>query len=158
MLKGLKSYQPQKKCETCFTKEIYTFKLWWLVTFEPSEQKQRYVPLSKVLMCGMNGWGVQWRGGIFTMQYTSLKMTVLLHKTAHVNFPMATTLGISILECQMWSWFLYSLSHFLIASIAFSVQVNCFSFLFQQSRNEALQNIKWGFTKYQDLKYLFYKW
>ena len=39
----------------------------------------------------MNGWGVQWHGSIFLLQKTSLKMSVLLHKTALVNFPMATT-------------------------------------------------------------------
>ena len=42
-------------------------------------------------MCGMNAWGAQWHGGIFIQQYTSLKMVLLLHKTALVNFPMATT-------------------------------------------------------------------
>ena len=30
-------------------------------------------------------------GSNFTLQYTSLKMAVLLHKTALVKFPMATT-------------------------------------------------------------------
>ena len=39
----------------------------------------------------MNGPGVQWRGGIFILEKSSLKMTVLLHKIALVNFPMVTT-------------------------------------------------------------------
>ena len=46
----------------------------------------------------MNGLGVQWRGGIFIFQLTSLKMTVLLHKTALVNFPMGTTVKMSFLR------------------------------------------------------------
>ena len=75
----------------CFTKEIWTYIFWWLITFEPLEQKQSYVPLLKVLMCGMNSWEAQLHGGIFILQYTSLKMVLLLHKTALVNFPMATT-------------------------------------------------------------------
>ena len=40
----------------------------------------------------MNALESQLLGGIFTLQYTILKMTVLLHKTALVNFPIATTL------------------------------------------------------------------
>ena len=39
----------------------------------------------------MNAQGAQWHGGIFILQYTSLKMALLLHKTTLVNFPMATT-------------------------------------------------------------------
>ena len=35
-------------------------------------------------------------GGNFTLQYTTLKMTVLLHKTALVNFLMATTVVSSV--------------------------------------------------------------
>ena len=80
----------------CFTKEIWTFIFWWLITFEPLEQKQSYIPLLKVLMCGMNAWGAQWHGGIFILQYTSLKMVLLLHKTALVNFPMATTVTLLV--------------------------------------------------------------
>ena len=34
---------------------------------------------------------LKWFVGIFTYQYTILKMTVVLHKTALINFPMATT-------------------------------------------------------------------
>ena len=41
----------------------------------------------------MNARGAQWYGGISILQYTSLKIEVLLHKTALVNFPMATTVN-----------------------------------------------------------------
>ena len=63
----------------------------WLITFEPHEQKQIYIPLLKVLVCGINAQGPHWNSDIFILRYTSLKMAVLLHKTALVNFPMATT-------------------------------------------------------------------
>ena len=46
-------------------------------------------------MCGMNARGAQWYGGIFILQYTPLKIEVLLHKTALVNFPMAITVRIT---------------------------------------------------------------
>ena len=75
----------------CFTKEIWTFIFWWLITFEPLEQKQSYIPLLKVLMCGMNARGTQRHDGTSILPYTSLKRAVLLHKIALVNFPMATT-------------------------------------------------------------------
>ena len=35
----------------------------------------------------------QWHSGTFVLRYTSLKMAVLLHKTALINFPMATTVN-----------------------------------------------------------------
>ena len=58
-LKGLKSYQPSKyKCSDFLSKTHVTFLL-WLITFEPLEQKQSYVLLLKVLMCGMNGFGAK---------------------------------------------------------------------------------------------------
>ena len=63
----------------------------WLITFEPLQQKKSYIPLLKVLMCGMNARGAQQHAGIFILWYTSLKMALLLHKSALVNFPMATT-------------------------------------------------------------------
>ena len=53
-LKGLKSYQPKYKCKVYFTKEIYTFKLRQLITFETLELKQSYMPHLKVLMCGID--------------------------------------------------------------------------------------------------------
>ena len=46
----------------------------------------------------MNALGSQWLGGIFTLQYTTLKLTVLLHETALINFPMATIVDDGILE------------------------------------------------------------
>ena len=42
-------------------------------------------------MCGMNAYGAQQHAGISILLYISLKIALLLHKTALVNFPMATT-------------------------------------------------------------------
>ena len=75
----------------CHVFYYWTFTFWCLITFEPLEQKQSYIPLLKVLMCGVNAWGAQWHGGIFILQYTSLKLVLLHHKAALINFPMATT-------------------------------------------------------------------
>ena len=83
MLKGLKSYKPSKyKCSDFLSKTHDTFLL-WLITFEPLKQKQSYIPLLKVLMCCMNAWGAQWQGGIFILQFTSLKMVLLLNPILH---------------------------------------------------------------------------
>ena len=63
----------------------------------PLEQKQSYILLLKVLMCGMYAQGAQVHYGIFVLQYTSLKMADFLHKTAFVNFPMATTVQFDVM-------------------------------------------------------------
>ena len=67
LLKGLKGYQPSKyKCSDFLSKTHVTYLL-WLITFEPLEQKQSYIPLLKVLLCGMNVRGAQWHNGIFVL-------------------------------------------------------------------------------------------
>ena len=48
-------------------------------------------------MCGMYAQGAQVHYGIFVLQYTSLKMADFLHKTAFVNFPMATTVQFDVM-------------------------------------------------------------
>ena len=97
--RGLKSYQPSKFESLYFLSKTHFTFLSWLITFKPLDQKQSYIPLLKVLMCGINGQGPQWHNGIFILRYTSLKMSVLLHKTALVNFLMATTVAHSTVEC-----------------------------------------------------------
>ena len=111
LLKGFKSYEPSKyKCSDFLSKTHVTFLL-WLITFEPLEQKQSYIPLLKVLMCGMNAWGAQWHGGIFILQFTSLKMVLLLHKTTLVNFPMATTVLFDFQHTFHITWSSYRVIH-----------------------------------------------
>ena len=81
-LKWLKSYQLSKfKCANLLSKTDFTFLL-WLITFEPLDLKQSYIPHLKVLMCGINASGVQWCGCIFILHYTHQKLTLLLHKKA----------------------------------------------------------------------------
>ena len=45
----------------------------------------------------MNARGGQQDGGTFILRYTSQKIVVLLHKTALVNFPMATTFNLVLI-------------------------------------------------------------
>ena len=95
---GIKSYQTSKFESVYFLSKTGLTFLLWLITFEPLEKKQSYIPLLKVLMCGMNARGGQQDGGTFILRNTSMKMVVLLHKTARVNFPMATT----VVKCNMY--------------------------------------------------------
>ena len=81
-LKGLKSYQLSKfECVDFNSKIDFTFLL-WLMTFELLELKQSYILHFKVLTCGINALGAQWRSCIFILCYTYLKLALLLHKTA----------------------------------------------------------------------------
>ena len=57
-----------------------------LVTFEPLEVEQSYIPLLKALMCGINAVGAQGCGCMFTFCHTPLKIAVLLHKMPKVPF------------------------------------------------------------------------
>ena len=50
-----------------------------LVTFEPLDIEQRFIPLLKALMCGINAVGAQRSGCMFTLCHAPLKMAVLLH-------------------------------------------------------------------------------
>ena len=93
LLMGLKRYHPSKFESLYFLSKTHFSFLLWLITVENLKQKQSYVLILKVLMCGMKVQGAQWHGSIFILQYTSLKMVLLLHKTALVNFPMATTVN-----------------------------------------------------------------
>ena len=66
-----------------------------LVTFEPLDIQQCYIPLLKALMCGINAVGAQGSGCIFTLCHAPLKMAVLLHKTEKVwdSFSETVILG-----------------------------------------------------------------
>ena len=71
-----------------YSKTVFTFLL-LLITFEPLELKQSYIPHLKVLMCGINALGVQWCGCIFMLCYANLNLALLLHKTVLVTFLLA---------------------------------------------------------------------
>ena len=68
---------------TFLSKSDFSFAL-FLVTFEPLEIEQSYVPLLKALMCGINAVEAQGCGCMFTFCHAYLKMGVLLHKMAIV--------------------------------------------------------------------------
>ena len=65
------------------SKSDFSFAL-LLVTFEPLDIHQSYIPLLKALMCGINAVGAQGSGCMFTLRHAPLKMAVLLHKTEKV--------------------------------------------------------------------------
>ena len=64
---------------TFLSKSDFSFVL-LLVTFEPLEIEQSYVPLLKALMCGINAVGAQGSACMFTLCHDPLKMAFLLHK------------------------------------------------------------------------------
>ena len=75
-----------------YSKTVFTFLL-LLITFEPLELKQSYIPHLKVLMCGINALGAQWCDYILIQCYTDLKLALLLHKTVFVTFLLASAVA-----------------------------------------------------------------
>ena len=65
------------------SKSDFSFAL-LLVTFEPLDLQQIYIPLLKALMCGIYAVEAQWCGCIFKFCHAYLKMGVLLHKMENV--------------------------------------------------------------------------
>ena len=74
------------------SKSDFSFAL-LLVTFEPLDIQQSYIPLLKALMCGINAVGAQGSGCMFTLCHAPLKMAVLLHKTGNVCRVMITAVS-----------------------------------------------------------------
>ena len=68
---------------TFLSKSDFSFVL-LLVTFEPLEVEQSYIPLLKALMCGINVKRAQGCDCMFTFCHAYPKMGVLLHKMAIV--------------------------------------------------------------------------
>ena len=68
---------------TFLSKSDFSFAL-LLVTFEPLDIQQSYIPLLKALKCGINAVGAQGRGCSSLLCHAHLKMGVLLHKQATV--------------------------------------------------------------------------
>ena len=58
------------------------FYTWRLVTFEPLEFEQRYIPHLKALMCGIKASEAQWRGSTLRVCQALLKSAVLLSEIA----------------------------------------------------------------------------
>ena len=72
------------------SKTDFTFLL-LTITFEPLEINQSYIPHLKVLVCGINASSSQCCSCIFTLCYTHLDLTLLLHKKGLVATGVATT-------------------------------------------------------------------
>ena len=70
---------------TFLSKSDFSFAL-LLVTFEPLDIQQSYIPLLKALKCGINAVGAQGRGCSSLLCHAHLKMGVLLHKQATGRF------------------------------------------------------------------------
>ena len=68
---------------TFLSKSDFSFAL-LLVTFEPLDIQQSYIPFLKALVSGINAVGAQGCGCMFRLCHTSLKMGLLLHKTEKV--------------------------------------------------------------------------
>ena len=75
------------------SKSDFSFAL-LLVTFEPLDIQQSYIPLLKALKCGINAVGAQGRGCSSLLCHTYLKMGVLLHKQATVRFILILAVSI----------------------------------------------------------------
>ena len=67
-----------------------------LLTFEPLDIQQSYIPLLKALMCGINAVGAQGSGCMFTFCHAPRKLAVLLHKTANTPHSFSGTVPIVI--------------------------------------------------------------
>ena len=62
-----------------------------LVTFEPLDLEQSYIPHLKALMCGINAAEAQRCDCMFTFCYAYPKMGVLLHKMANASHSSSGT-------------------------------------------------------------------
>ena len=80
-------------CTILLSKSDFSFAL-FLVTFELLEVEQRFIPLLKALMCGINVVGAQGSGCMFTFCHAPLKTAVLLHKMAKVPYSFSETVNI----------------------------------------------------------------
>ena len=86
-------------------------------------------------MCGMNTRGAQLLGGIFTLQHTILKMTVLLHRRAPVNFPMAAT---AVSSSIIWQVRLLQEMPKFCPSLKYVYSVNIAYFFYQFLQNSQI--------------------
>ena len=75
---------------TFLSKSDYSFVL-LLVTFEPLEVEQSYVPLLKALMCGINALGPQGCSCMSTFCHALQKIALLLHKMANGPYSFLET-------------------------------------------------------------------
>ena len=82
------------------SKTDLTFLL-YLITFEPIELKQNFIPHLKVLLCGIYASSSQWCGCIFILCHTHLKLALLLHKQGFVATEVATTVNLWFFQTDL---------------------------------------------------------
>ena len=75
---------------TFLSKSDFSFVL-LLVTFEPLEVEQSYIPLLKALICGINVVGAQGCSCMSIFCHTPLKIARLLHKMANGPYSLSET-------------------------------------------------------------------
>ena len=75
---------------TFLSKSDFSFVL-LLVTFEPLEVEQSYIPLLKALICGINVVGAQGCSCMSTFCHAPLKIALLLHKMANGPYSLSET-------------------------------------------------------------------
>ena len=75
---------------TFLSKSDFSFVL-LLVTFEPLEVEQSYIPLLKALICGINVLGAQGCSCMSTFCHAPLKIALLLHKMANGPYSFSET-------------------------------------------------------------------
>ena len=79
-------------CTILLSKLEFSFAL-LLVTFEPFDLEQSYIPHLKALMCGINAAEAQRCDCMFTFCYAYPKLGVLLHKMANASHSSSGTVG-----------------------------------------------------------------
>ena len=88
-------------CTILLSKSEFSFAL-LLVTFEPLDLEQSYIPHLKALMCGINAAEAQRCDCMFTFCYAYPKLGVLLHKMANASHSSSgtvhTTLYLKVLQ------------------------------------------------------------
>ena len=80
----------KRACSILLSKSEFSFAL-LLVTFEPFDLEQSYIPHLKALMCGINAAEAQRCDCMFTFCYAYPKMGVLLHKMANASHSSSGT-------------------------------------------------------------------
>ena len=105
-------------CTILLSKSEFSFTL-LLVTFEPLDLEQSYIPHLKALMCGINAAEAQRCDCMFTFCYAYPKMGVLLHKmanashsssgTVHVLLYQGSFLKTNILDLFKWTFLTFLL-------------------------------------------------
>ena len=90
IVKSIKFYTTLTFYTTFLSKSDFSFVL-LLVTFEPLEVEQSYIPLLKALMCGINAVEVQGCSCMSTFCHAPLKIALLLHNMANGPYSLSET-------------------------------------------------------------------